>query len=130
MIKQVVIPLDGSDGAEITLPYGLTMAKRLFGAGLHLLSIDESGAADTANLYQSYLTHLDIRLKERYPDFAGTWQTYLQNGKAADEIIRFTLEKEADMVILAAHGASGLGASRWVKRRVRYCPALKSRCCW
>ncbi|MEN8613797.1 universal stress protein [Dehalogenimonas sp. THU2] len=110
-IKQVVIPLDGSDGAEITLPYGLTMVK-LFGAGLNLLSVDESGAADTANLYQSYLTHLDIRLKEKYPDLAGTWQTYLQNGKAPDEIIRFTLEKEADMVILAAHGASGLGASQ------------------
>ncbi|AKG53224.1 universal stress protein [Dehalogenimonas sp. WBC-2] len=110
-ITQVVVPLDGSDEAEITLPYAFTMT-RLFGANLHLLSVDESGAADTTNLYQSYLTHLDTRLKEKYPDQIGSWQTYLQNGKANEEIIRFTQEKEADLVILAAHGASGLGASQ------------------
>lgn len=110
-ITQVVVPLDGSDEAEITLPYAFTMT-RLFGAKLHLLSVDESGAADTTNLYQSYLSHLDTRLKEKYPDQIGSWQTYLQNGKANEEIIRFTQGKEADLVILAAHGASGLGASQ------------------
>ncbi|TFG45965.1 MAG: universal stress protein [Dehalococcoidia bacterium] len=110
-LNQVVIPLDGSDDAEITLPYGMELA-RLFGSKLHLLSVDESGGADTTNLYQSYLAQLDTRLKEKYPDLADTWQTYLQKGKATDEIPRFIHDQSIDMLILAAHGASGRGASQ------------------
>lgn len=108
MIKEIVIPLDGSAEAEITLPYALALAQRL-GAQLDFISVDESGAADTSNLYQNYLRHLDERLKAKYPGLPA-WQTRLQTGKAADEILRFIQEHVADLVILSAHGASGRGA--------------------
>ena len=55
MIKEIVIPLDGSAEAEITLPYGLALSQKL-GAQLDFVAVDESGAADTANLYKSYLS--------------------------------------------------------------------------
>ncbi|MEL7562691.1 universal stress protein [Dehalogenimonas sp. 4OHTPN] len=107
-IKQVVIPLDGSAEAEITLPYGLALAQH-FQAALELVSVDESGGADTTNLFRSYHQHLDERLKTKYPG-APAWQTYLRSGKAPDEINKFIAEKNADLVILSAHGSSGRGA--------------------
>ncbi len=107
-IKEVVIPLDGSTEAEITLPYGLALTQKL-GAQLDFLAVDESGAADTANLYHSYLLRLDERLKSKYPGLPA-WQTRLQTGKAAEEILRFIQEHNVDLVILSAHGASGHGA--------------------
>jgi len=108
-LKEMIIPLDGSAEAEITLPYGLALAQRL-GAQLYIISVDE-GAADTPNLYRSYLQHLDERLKAKYPGLPA-WQTRLQSGKATDEILRFVQEHEADLVILSAHGASGRGADQ------------------
>jgi nucleotide-binding universal stress UspA family protein len=108
MIKEIVIPLDGSAEAEITIPYGIAMAQKL-GAQLDFVSVDESGGADTSNLYRSYLRHLDERLKSKYPGLPA-WQTRLQTGKAPDEILKFIEEHVADLVILSAHGASGRGA--------------------
>ncbi|APV45380.1 Nucleotide-binding universal stress protein, UspA family [Dehalogenimonas formicexedens] len=109
MIKEVVIPLDGSAEAEITVPYGMALAQKL-GAQLDFVSVDETGAADTGNLYRNYLRHLDERLKAKYPG-QRAWQTRLQNGKAAEEILRFIEEHVADLVILSAHGASGRGSA-------------------
>ena len=108
MIKEIVIPLDGSAEAEITIPYGMALTQKM-GAQMDFVSVDESGAADTANLYRSYLQHLDERLKAKHPGRLA-WQTRLQTGKAADEILRFIEEHVADLVILSAHGASGKGA--------------------
>ncbi len=108
MIKEIVIPLDGSAEAEITLPYGMALAKKL-GAQIDFLSVDEAGAADTANLYLNYLRHLDERLKAKYPKLPA-WQTRVQTGKAPDEILKFIQEHMVDLVIISAHGASGRGA--------------------
>jgi len=108
MIKEIVIPLDGSAEAEITIPYGMALTQKM-GAQMDFVCVDESGAADTANLYRSYLQHLDERLKAKHPGRLA-WQTRLQTGKAADEILRFIEEHVADLVILSAHGASGKGA--------------------
>lgn len=108
-IKQVVIPLDGSDDAEITLPYGIAMIEAL-GAKMDLVSVDEGG--DTANLYHSYLQLLEQRLNEQYPNLKDKWQTHLASGKAVDEIPRFVNDQNADLLILSAHGTSGKGASQ------------------
>ncbi len=108
MIKEIVIPLDGSAEAEITLPYGLALTQKM-GAQLDFVCVDETGAADTTNLYKNYLLHLDERLKAKYPGLRA-WQTRLQTGKAPDEILKFIEEHVADLVIMSAHGASGRGA--------------------
>ncbi|MDV2990191.1 MAG: universal stress protein [Dehalogenimonas sp.] len=108
-IKQVVIPLDGSEDAEITLPYGLALIEAL-DAKVDLVSVDEGG--DTANLFQSYLELLAQRLAERFPGQQNKWQTHLISGKAVDEIPRFMQEQNADLLILSAHGVSGKGASQ------------------
>jgi nucleotide-binding universal stress UspA family protein len=108
-IKQIVIPLDGSKDAEITLPYGLALIEALE-AKVDLVSVDEGG--DTANLFQSYLELLAQRLAEQFPGQQGKWQTHLASGKAVDEIPRFLQEQNADLLILSAHGVSGKGASQ------------------
>lgn len=109
-IEKVLVPLDGSDGAEITLPYALALAGAT-GASITLVSVDESGG-DSANLYQSYLELLDKRLNEEHPNLAGRWQTRLETGKAGDELPRLAGELEADLVVISAHGASGKGAAQ------------------
>ncbi|ADJ25632.1 UspA domain protein [Dehalogenimonas lykanthroporepellens BL-DC-9] len=109
-IEKVLVPLDGSDGAEITLTYALALAGAT-GAELTLASVDESGG-ESANLYQSYLELLDKRLSETHPNLTGRWQTRLASGKAGDELLRLAGETGADLVVISAHGASGKGAAQ------------------
>ena len=110
-IHNVIIPLDGSEDAEITLPYGIEFAK-MSNAKIHFVSVDESGSADTVNLYQSYQALLETRLKEKYPELTGSWQIHLLKGKAIEELTGFIESPDAAMLVISAHGASGLGASQ------------------
>lgn len=110
-IQNVIIPLDGSEDAEITLPYGFEIAQ-ISNAKIHLISVDESGSADTTNLYQSYQSLLETRLQQEHPKLNRSWQIHLKKGKAVDEIANFTKTINDAILVISAHGASGLGAAQ------------------
>ena len=54
MYQKIIVPLDGSDAAEIALPYAEEMAART-GAELALVSVSDPTREGEDNLYRSYL---------------------------------------------------------------------------
>ena len=54
MYERILVPLDGSEAAEVVLPYAEEIATKL-SSQIILVSVSESLAADTSHLYDSYL---------------------------------------------------------------------------
>ncbi len=129
MYKKILVPLDGSQLAECVLPHVESIAKgcsveavmfvrvaepiRLYYAGdegyaLSAKEIDrmesESRAAAT-----NYLNQLVTRVKY---DNISVQAKVLAGGRAADMIADYATKNEADLIIIATHGRSGI--SRWV----------------
>ncbi len=115
MFKRLLVPLDGSRLAEAVLPAAQTFAG-CFGATLILFHALEQGARPTVHgerhlqiesEAQTYLADLAARV--RRPDLAV--ETNVHPVKEADvtrSIIQHIAELNADLIVLAEHGSSGL----------------------
>lgn len=124
MYKRVVLPLDGSDLAELAIPHAVQLA-RLTGADLHLVrvidilggqafgayvAIEAAGYAEAtgAELAESagYLEEIQRRLADR--GFRVT--TELRRGPAAHEVTQCA--DAGDVIVMATHGRGGV--RRWL----------------
>ena len=124
MYKRVVVPLDGSELAELALPHAVDLA-RASGAGIHLvrvvdltsgqpygayLAFEAAGYAEAANLEESesreYLSSTRRQLEAR--GFRVTTET--RRGPASHEINQVV--RPDDVVVMATHGRGGL--RRWL----------------
>jgi len=107
MFEKIIVPLDGSDGAEIVLPYVAAIAVA-FNAEVALVTAIEQETPDKSQMLQSYLKRVAEELKgivKKHP--ALTVSTDILTGKPAEEILKLAVQKKADLVIIAGHGASG-----------------------
>jgi len=107
MFEKIIVPLDGSDGAEIVLPYVAAIAVA-FNAEVALVTATEQETPDKNQMLQSYLKRVAEELKnlvKKHP--ALTVSTDVLTGKPAEEILKLAAQKKADLVIIAGHGASG-----------------------
>lgn len=114
MIGRVLVPLDGSATAEAALGHGVAIAHSL-GAKLDLLRVVEAHAA----LTDPTLSRLDWRLhkveaaaylREIAARIEGEGLEVLgeaTEGKPADEIVQFVVDRGIDLVVLATHGLGG-----------------------
>jgi nucleotide-binding universal stress UspA family protein len=124
MYKRVVVPLDGSELAELALPHAVELA-RVSGAGIHLirvvdltsgqpygayLAFEAAGYAEAANLEESesreYLSATRRQLEAR--GFRVTTET--RRGPASHEVNQVV--QPDDVVVMATHGRGGL--RRWL----------------
>jgi nucleotide-binding universal stress UspA family protein len=122
MIRQILVPLDGSELAESILPFVEEFA-RLTGASLGLMQVIEpqpeavgrweaapsaleEALAAAGRRAQRYLTGLAARLA---PAGLGI-RTEVTSGPTAETIIQRS--RAFDLVAMATHGRSGIG--RWV----------------
>ena len=107
MFEKIIVPLDGSDGAEIVLPYVAAIAVA-FNAEVALVTATEQETPDKNQMLQSYLKRVAEELKhivKKHP--ALTVSTDVLTGKPVEEILKLAMQKKADLVIIAGHGASG-----------------------
>ena len=102
MFKRIIVPLDGSNGAEITLPYAVEIAAS-FKSEIILVTVSETGAPDKSHLYEAYLKRISSDLVR---SGIKTTSSVLE-GKPADEILKLGAREKTDLVIIAVHGASG-----------------------
>jgi nucleotide-binding universal stress UspA family protein len=134
MYRKILIPLDGSELAECVLPHVDTMVK---GCGVEELVvirvvepatlpsgtwtdggtvITESDAAKTREridaINRSEATEYLDRVVARFQSNGIKVQSNLLNGRVADELIDYIKESDADLIIIASHGRSGI--SRWI----------------
>ncbi len=129
MYKKILVPLDGSELAECVLPHVESIAK---GCGVETVMLvrvaepiripvsDAEGSFYSAKLWQqmesdsraaaeNYLNQLMNRVKYDGINFQSK---VLTGGQAADMIGEYATKNEADLIVIATHGRSGV--SRWV----------------
>jgi nucleotide-binding universal stress UspA family protein len=119
MFDHILVPLDGSLLAECVLPHVLSIGQSS-GAQVTLLQVLDQGpvqhdlreAVDpwSWNLRKaeagSYLNKVCARLQ--YPGLQ--LATVLDEGPAADRIIKFAHDHEVNLIAMSSHGQSGLSA--------------------
>lgn len=116
-IERIVVPVDFSEHAELALAYAVELA-RAYGAQLHLLHVvDEvvypdfyppiipSGGSITEELRDQSLQKMRRLLTAHEPADAAV---HVRAGRAAPEIAEFAKEHDADLVVIASHGLTGI----------------------
>jgi nucleotide-binding universal stress UspA family protein len=107
MFENIIVPLDGSNGAEIVLPYVAAIGTA-FGAEVTLVTAAEAGTPDKSHLFQSYLKRVAGDLKNTIKGRSDLIvSSAVLAGKPADEVLKLAAQKKADLIIIAGHGASG-----------------------
>ena len=111
-MNKILVPLDGSNAAEIVLPYAEEIAARA-GAEILLVSVSEHTVEERDTLYRSYLERIaeqvQRRLKERQDGVKVNSRIEVLFGKPANEILRYADEAKASLISMASRGRSGQG---------------------
>jgi nucleotide-binding universal stress UspA family protein len=111
LYKAILVPLDGSSTAEIVLPYVAELGASL-GLEINLTSVSEANASDLDHLYRSYLERIKKEVQDQLDGYGGVDAMVLSKmlfGKPADEILRYSDETNADLIVMASRGSSGRG---------------------
>lgn len=112
MFERIMIPLDGSEAAEIALPYGEELARRL-GSEVILLHVPGSEHQQYERMHKMYLDRLAETVKhnirKRQPK--GTQvkvTTKVEAGEPHENICNLVDKDDIGLIIMASVSASGL----------------------
>ena len=103
--QRILVPLDGSQQAEIVLPYVTGLMNR-FGPEVHLLHVCDAGHGASLFMCQSYVERVAELISRRAGAAPGV-KTNAITGDAAGGILDYARETGADLVLIASHGNSG-----------------------
>lgn len=126
-LETLMIPLDSEGGGEVALPIATEIAREC-GATLHLVSVvptvdtltgDELAAARL--LPNATAATLDTeadeqvrpyleQLVERLTSEGVRTQAHIHRGKTTTALLKEAAQNKADMIVIATHGRTGLGA--------------------
>lgn len=116
-LKQILVPVDFSECSRKALLYALPFARQ-FGAGITLLHVVEAayalgefGAVEYPTLEADLRKAAERRLGELAVEQIGTrvaFATRVRSGRPATEIAAAARELEADLIVIATHGHTGL----------------------
>lgn len=114
-LKRILVPIDFSEPSEKALHYAAKFAEQ-FGAEVRLLHVIQPMVYPTDFGYPP--TPLDVdesvrsRIEERLADLGGQWgakgKPLIRFGQPYQEIGVAASELQADLIIIATHGRSGL----------------------
>ena len=117
MYEKILVPLDGSELAQIALPYAEKLAKTL-GSQLILIYVTESDEDKYHYMHQFYLQQMVDAAKrdaERFQDIQGMGAIKVDSvmavGDPAEEIVEYAGKQDVRLVIMSTHGRSGI--KRW-----------------
>jgi nucleotide-binding universal stress UspA family protein len=117
MYKTIIVPLDGSELAEVALPFAEETVGRT-GVAMVLLSVRQAQDPRSPTMMQSYLEKITEQAKidaEKYQKSPGgqpvdvTWK--ILQGNPAEEIVSFADQEDGNRIVMATHGQSGF--TRW-----------------
>jgi nucleotide-binding universal stress UspA family protein len=112
--ENILLPTDGSEGAEIAIEWGLTLAE-LYGATVHTMySADTSRFASTERmaeihdaLEQTGRNALET-VRQRARDAGISVAGNIASGPAARTILSYSEEHDIDLIVMGTHGRSGV----------------------
>ena len=114
-LKRILVPLDFSDPAMSSLSYAAGLGQS-FGAELVLLYVAEPppfapDLSDSHGYEEKVASHareqLDLTTQE-YLDKGVKTRAVVRFGRPATEIVAAARDEQADLIIMATHGRSGL----------------------
>ena len=125
-IKNIVVPLDGSELAETALDFAVNIA-RAMGLTVHLVRVATAGGYYGLSSYSfpaaAGMAEIDIQLENEAIDYLSNiaanlaqqgveveWK--LLRGAPAKAIVEDAQESPRDLIVLSTHGRSGI--SRWL----------------
>jgi nucleotide-binding universal stress UspA family protein len=114
MWKKILVPLDGSNLAELALAYAEEIATA-FNSEVVLLYVNESKESQYRHMHRLYLEEMAERVKEHFKKRARV-KTVVLSGEPAEEIINYAEKNDVSVIIMASHGRSGITA--WVMGNV------------
>ncbi len=103
MWKKILVPLDGSDLAELALPYAEELANA-FESEIILLHVSEPAESHYRHMHELYVKGVADRMKGRIERVSPV----VVSGKAADEIISYADKNKVGLIIMTSHGRSGI----------------------
>jgi nucleotide-binding universal stress UspA family protein len=139
-VKKILVPTDFSETGLLAIDHAAHMAK-LFSAQLILLHVIEV-AETTFDIYNPSapvrsISDLQVIVTQRLSDLAGkirnehgiTPEILCSSGRTAHEIADIAAEKEADLIIMGTHGASGfeeffIGSNAHKTVTIAPCPVI------
>ncbi len=126
MYKSILVPLDGSELAEVVFTYVKELAGRL-DAEVTLLHVSHPSRHEFKPMQRAYIRRASETIQKQAREVQR--QTGLKSGGkpvkvrgkiaggyAPEEILRYAEENQVDMVIMSRHGRSG--RKRWVMGNV------------
>ena len=122
MYKRMLVPLDGSELAEVVLSYAKELVGRL---ELDIVFLHICGPHESESLprYRSYVEHAaeitslqsrEVQAGRGAPQVGKQVEARgeVVTGHPAEEILRYAEENKIDLILIASHGRSGV--RRWV----------------
>jgi len=118
-LKRIVVPLDGSELAELALVAALALAvamsAKLFFIRVAIplsLNLDPKLYQRIIELRQDEAKRYLRSIQSRFSSSQANIETQVLVGRAARSIINFAHEKEIDLIVMSSHGRSGV--NRWI----------------
>jgi nucleotide-binding universal stress UspA family protein len=117
--KKMLVPLDGSERAEVVFPYAKELAGRL-SIDIVLFLVSRPSAQAIMPMQKAYVEQAVERVKNQVVEIQEgpkplselvDVQSQLIEGYPPDEILRYADENEIDLILMATHGQSG--RKRW-----------------
>lgn len=116
MYERILVPLDGSDRAELALPFAEELAAKL-GSEIILLCVSDSAEAEDYAKHEIYLeqiTEITKRAAEKLltnPEQVVSIRSAITIGLPAQEIVDYAEQVAVSLIVMATHGRTGV--SRW-----------------
>jgi len=111
--RKLLLPLDGSNAAEIAIPYIDELAAKL-GADVIVVSVQES-SDDRSHINEYYLDRVVNQIKRKTKELGSVKPvnviSELLKGKTAPQLVRFADETDVSLIVMSSYGSSGRQAS-------------------
>lgn len=109
MIKNILVPLDGSTSAEIALPYDAMLAARC-GANLFLLLAQDKEDDDTtSHAARSYLKEVELTIASYMAGLEDDMVAFkvhqlIATGEPAAQVLQAAYENQVDLIVMSTSG--------------------------
>jgi len=114
MYKKILVPLSGSDAAEIVLPYTVEISAKS-GAEITLISVSDHDTVDNNHLYRSYQERIIERVQRQLNSYGAKKKSLVHAevllGTPAEKILYYVNKKNISLIVIASRGS--LTRGRW-----------------
>jgi len=121
MYRKMLVPLDGSQLAEVVFPYAKELAGRL-DLEIILLHVYSPAERESGAMHRAYIDRVTDIIRRQSKEVEGRMgvqpekkavqvQGEVAEGYPAEEILRYADKNDVDLILIATHGRSGV--RRW-----------------